>query len=579
MEDIHNPVEDYKSNLKETHAKNTADFFESLLRQSVVDEAANVQTVKSLRALEKKAVKENALNRNWKMLRGTVFASIVISVCIVLLAYSYWWITGVAIIFAPAIYKLNQIIASVQARIAAIEKQIDSKRSEAWQQMSALNQLYDWDITAKLIQQTAPRIALDPYFTNGRLSELQDTFGLNDEFNHDQRSIIFSHSGVLNGNPFVIAKMLEHWIGEKTYHGSLQISWTESVTDSRGNRSTVTRHQTLNASVTKPFPDYGNRTFIVYGNEAAPDLSFRRTSSNLSKLESGLINNWRKKRAEKALTKKSRDLTNDFTIMSNREFDTLFNATDRDHEVQFRLLFTPLAQQEMLSLLKDKQLGYGDNFEFSKQFMINVIESEHMKTVDISGNPEMFHAYELAQARKTFNEYHNHLFKSLFFGIAPILTIPLYQQHRPHAEIYKNTYASKSCFWEHETIANYFGEQTFQHPDCVTNNILKTKSKIEADGTQTVNVIANCYRSENRTDYVSIRGGDGHYHDVPVNWVEFFNVQRASDMVVKENLAVKEEAAALNEDVGWETLFQNKGIDTKNVVLRRSILSALLSSY
>lgn len=422
-----------------------------------------------------------------------------------------------------------------------------------------------------------PRIALDPYFTNGRLAELRDTFGLNNEFSHNERSIIFSHSGVLNGNPLVMARTLEHWMGEKTYHGSLNISWTEEETDSKGNSHSVTRHETLHASVTKPFPRYGNRTFIIYGNEAAPDLSFSRSPSSLSKLEDGFINNWRKKRAENTLEKKSRDLKDSFTIMSNREFDSLFGASDRDHEVQFRLLFTPLAQQEMLNLLQDKEVGYGDDFEFVKRHMINIVEPDHMMSIDISGNPEMFYAYELAHARKFFNDYHNNLFKSFFFGIAPILTIPLYQQHRSHADIYRDVYASKSCFWEHESIANYFGEKTFQHPHCITNSILKTQSKIESDDTQTVSITAYGYSGKDRTDYVSVHGGDGDNHEVRVDWVEYFDVQRESNMVVKEKVPTEIDETSLdNDDANLQNVFQNKRIDTKNILLRRSILSALL---
>lgn len=580
IEDIHEPIESYKSFFKDAHARNTTALFEDLVKKSVVDEAANIQTVKELREVEKKIANESSLSRNWKILRGVVVALLVISIGFVLIQYSYWWLIGVALIFGLPIYKFNKIIADVKARLEILENQGDAKRDEAWQQMSSLNQLYDWDIVAKLVQQTVPRIALDPYFTNGRLAELRDTFGLNDEFNHFERSIVFSHSGELNGNPFVMARTLEHRMGDKTYHGSLNITWTEWETDSKGNSHSVTRHETLRASVTKPFPEYGNRSLIIYGNEAAPDLSFNRSPSSLSKLEDGFFNNWRKKRAENALEKKSRDLSDGFTVMSNREFDSLFGAIDRDHEVQFRLLFTPLAQQEMLNLLKDKEVGYGDDFEFVKQRMINIVEPAHMRSIDISGNPDMFHSYELAQARKFFNEYHNNLFRSFFFGIAPVLSIPLYQQHRSHADIYKDVYASKSCWWEHEAIANYFGEKTFQHPDCITNSILKTQSKTESDGTQMVSVMAYGYRGEDRTDYVSVRGGDGHNHDVRVDWVEYFDVKRESNMVVKEKTPVEiNDASSDTNGENWQSLFQNKGIDTKDVLLRRSVLSALLPTH
>jgi hypothetical protein len=579
IEDIHEPVGNYKSFFKDAHARNTAAFFEDLVNKSAVDEAANIQTVKEMRAIENQLSNENTTSRGWRILRVLIIALLAAGVYFIVVHDLYWWTIGLALGSILPIYKLNKIISEVKARIAQLENQRNAKCDEAWQQMSALNQLYDWDIVAQLVQQTVPRIALDAYFTNGRLAELRDTFGLSDEFNHDERSIIFSHSGVLNGNPFVLARTLEHWMGEKTYHGSLNISWTEWETDSKGNSHSVTRHETLHASVTKPFPEYGNRTFIIYGNEAAPDLSFSRSPSSLSRLDDGFIDNWRKRRAEKALEKKSRNLKDGFTVMSNREFDSLFGALDRDHEVQFRLLFTPLAQQEMLNLLKDKEVGYGDNFEFVKRYMINMVEPNHMMSTDVSGDPKMFYAYELAHARKFFNDYHNNLFKSLFFGIAPILTIPLYQQHRSHTDIYKDVYAAKSCFWEHEAIANYFGEKTFQHPHCVTNSILKTQAKTELDGTQTVSVTAYGYNGEDRTDYISVYGGDGHYHKVRVDWIEYLDVQRESNMIVKEKIPSDIDKTLLDkDDSNWQNVFQNKGIDANNVLLRRSILSALSTS-
>lgn len=579
IEDILEPVGNYKSFFKDTHARNTAAFFEELVNKSAVDECANIQTVKELRAIENQIANESSTSKGWRILRGASIILLGAAVYFIVTHDLYWWAIGLALAFGIPIYKLNKIISEVKARIAQLESQRKAKCDEAWQQMSALNQLYDWDIVAQLIQKTVPRISLDAYFTNERLAELRNTFGLRDEFNNNERSITFSHSGVLNGNPFVLARTIEHWMGEKTYRGSLNISWTEWETDSKGNSHSVTRHETLHASVTKPFPEYGNRTFIIYGNEAAPNLSFSRSPSSLSKLDDGFINSWRKRRAEKALEKKSRNLNDGFTVMSNREFDSLFGALDRDHEVQFRLLFTPLAQQEMLNLLKDKEVGYGDDFEFVKRYMINIVEPNHMASTDISGDPKIFHAYELAHARQFFNDYHNNLFKSLFFGIAPILTIPLYQQHRSHADIYKDVYAAKSCSWEHEAIANYFGENTFQHPRCVTNSILKTKAKTELDGTQTVSVTAYGYVGEDRTDYISVRGGDGHNHKVRVDWVEYLDVKRESNMIIKETIPSEIDKTDLDMDnSNWHDVFQIKGIDVKDVLLRRSILSALSPS-
>lgn len=570
IDDVHEPLAQYASYFKTAHLNNTADFFEDLVRQSGVDEKANALTVQELRQLEQQAGGANATNKWWRILRGCVIALGAVAALYVFMHYAWLWLVLPAAVFVPAVYRLNRIIEASREQIKNIEQACDKKRAEAWAQMASLNQLFDWDIVAKLMQKTVPRIAFDPYFANGRLEELRNGFAWSGELG-DAHSVLCSHSGVLNGNPFVLARTLTHWMGSKTYHGSLQISWTEQVRGTDGKWHSETRYQTLNASIERPAPDYANQTYIVYGNEAAPDLVFSRSPSKLSKLEDGFFDKMRKNRAIKKLESKSRDMAegNTFTVMSNREFDALFGATDRNHEVQFRLLFTPLAQQEMLKLLKDSEVGYGDDFAFDKRNMINIVEPEHMRHTDLGCEPEKFHSYELAKSRSFFNGYHNDFFRSFYFGIAPLLAIPLYQQHRSHADIYKDTYSRKSCFWEHEAIANYHGEAQFKHPECVTRNILKTTAKVESDGSQTVCVTASGYGSVGRVEYVAVRGGDGRTHNVPVHWDEYYDVQRTSNMVVQEQ--------SLDGESDVRTVFDNRGVDYQKAVLRRSVVSAILS--
>lgn len=578
--DVHEPLEQYSSHFKSAHAANTSAFFEDLVRRSGVDEDANAGTVQELRELEKQAAGAGTVNKWWRFLRGVTVAAAVAAALYVVAQYSWPWLALPALALAGALYLLNRVINDSDARLKRLREACDAKRAEAWAQMAPLNRLFDWDIVARLMAKTVPRIAFDPYFSNGRMEELRKGFGWHGQLGADH-SIVFSHSGVLNGNPFILARTLSHWMGSKTYHGSLQISWTEQYRDSQGKWQSRTRYETLRASIERPFPKYENRTFIVYGNEAAPDLVFSRNPSKLSKLEDGLFDKWRKNRAIKKLEAKSRDVGegNTFTVMSNREFDALFDATDRNHEVQFRLLFTPLAQQEMLKLLKDNVAGYGDTFLFEKTNMINVVEPGHMRQTDISGAPENFHGYELAHSRRFFNGYHNDFFRSFYFGIAPLLAIPLYQQHRPHADIYKDTYSHKPCFWEHEAIANYHGEAAFNHPECVTRSILKTAMQHEADGSQKVRVTASGFRSVARTHYVSVYGGDGHSHRVPVYWDEYFEVENSADMLVKETAApgaMPGDAAGGSTQAPLPPVFAQRGVHGGRAVLRRSIFSAIL---
>ena len=584
IEDINEPLGRYQSTFKDEHARHTSELFESLLAKSGVDEAANAETVRLLRVLESEVAATKSSSRWWQAGRIVAWIAGAVSLMMAFTQSSVGWlvfgILGALACGALVFYKLNPMVAEAKAKLVELEQRRDEQLKIAWQQTAPLNRLYRWEFLASLFQKTVPRIELDPYFSNGRLDELRDSFDWSDSFNED-RSILFAHSGVLNGNPFVIARTLRHWIGTKTYHGTKQISWTERVRTSQGKWTTVRRHQTLHASVTKPFPEYEDTPAVVYGNEAAPDLSFTRTPSSLSGLEDGLISNWRKRRAVKALEARARNLQDGggFTVMANTEFDALFGATDRDHEVQFRLLFTPLAQQEMLKLLKDKEAGFGDAFSFLKQNRLNVVVPTHLEGTDISGDPANFHHYEVAYARTHFNTYYNELFRALYFGLAPLLAIPLYQQHRSHADIYRNLSTRQSNFWEHESIANYFGEGRFAHPDCVTRSLLKTETKSTDDGVQKIRVTAHGYRGKDRVDYVRVHGGDGKTHSVPVHWVEYFEVKRNSDIALTELPPGPDSSDAANQAAkpSWHTAFEKRGLDPGKAMLRRSIAALLLA--
>jgi hypothetical protein len=596
-DDVYEPLAFYRDTLKAEYARNTADLFEDLLRQSEVDASANAATVADIRVLDGQLAEASASSSRWRILRALVVTLAVAGMTGVMLyilpliwpdlswpAIGGHWALACLAAAVPGVLlitaRLNPIIRKIEDRLRMLREQHTRKSAQAWQQMVPLNRLYDWGTVASLVQKTVPRIALDPYFSRGRLDELRQTFDWDDSFNRD-KSVLFAQSGAINGNPFVLAETLNFRMGAKEYNGSLDISWQEDerYTGPQGQRRTrrITRHETLRASVTKPAPGYSREKLLIYGNEAAPTLSFSRSPSHLSGLDDGAINNWRKARKIKKLEALSRNLDDDsgYTIMANREFDALFNATDRDDEIQFRLLFTPLAQHQMLALLKDKTVGYGDDFMFIKSRMTNVIYPAHLANIDISASPSLFHHYDLAAARKVFNDYNNDYFKALFFALAPLLTIPLYQQHRSHADIYKDVYGKTASFWEHESIANFHGEKVFQHPDSVTSNILKTEQTSSDNSDHTVFVTAHGFRGHNRTDYVGVRGGDGRTHKVPVPWIEYEAVSRTSSLAIRETdgLTRQDYEQQTTASPDWQAFFRQWKIEPRDVSFRRSILS------
>ena len=74
--------------------------------------------------------------------------------------------------------------------------------------------------------------------------------------------------------------------------------------------------------------------------------------------------NWQN--ALQGLERKSEDALEDggnFQALANEEFDAQFNALDRNNEVEFRVLFTPLAQSNYKDIFENSP--YGDDFLFS----------------------------------------------------------------------------------------------------------------------------------------------------------------------------------------------------------------------
>lgn len=464
---------------------------------------------------------------------------------------------GAFVVLLLLLIKVYPRLKQLKTERGELEKTIDDLKKTAWGQMAPLNRLYDWDILTRMMSETVPRLEFDPYFTTQRLADLQATYGWDDSFNAT-RSVIYSHSGLINGNPFVICRTRKMRMGEKTYYGSKTIYWTSREYGADGKYHTVHHSQTLTASVTAPYPNYYEKTRLIYGNTAAPDLIFTRTHSGLASREKSLSFKWKKSR----LRRKARNLDGaDFAMMTNEEFEVAFDTSNRNNNQQYALLFTPLAQESMLKLLKDKQWGFGDDFDFGKQKMINTIVSNHMQTLDLDMDPAQYRHFDYDKAKQDFYDINARYFRAIYFCLAPLLCVPMYQQIRPQQDIYGRDMQRHSAFWEHEALANFWGQEHFMHPQCVTDCILKTEQQNRRGDNATITVYAHGYRAVQRLTYVSKFGGDGRMHRVPVYWDEYLPVTGKGTMYMQED-----------NDTSDSANTQSQRLDHINNVLHKSKL-------
>ena len=337
----------------------------------------------------------------------------------------------------------------------------------------------------------------------------------------DDTSVLYAHSGTINGNPFAIYRTRTMVWGTMTYSGSKTIHWTTRERGADGKYETRHHSQTLTATVTAPYPEYPEITKLVYGHAAAPDLTFHREKNMFDYKQGGLLYGIKKKHLER----RSRKLSSDYAMDVNDEFEVTFTASDRNDNQQFFLLFTPLAQQSMVELIQDKEDSYGDDFEFEKTGKINTVTSDHVQSIALDLNPDYFRQYDFNRSRENFIRLNCDFFRAVYFNLAPILSIPLYQD-APQGYMTQTVKAvdSASSPWEHESLANFWGESNFCNPACERPNILKTQLLRGADGPGIVNVTAYSYASHERLTYVKKYGGDGRWHNVPVYWRDYYPV-------------------------------------------------------
>lgn len=575
VEDIYDPLDEYVNTFAPRFRQVAKDTFAQLSKEAGVDINANRQTCKKLYKAQGdlKSVKSK--------LCWTIFLCVVmwggaigggIAIYNMYDSFESWEIVLIAIGIATALlllfWKIQPLIKRLKSERNGLIEKTTKLEKEAWQQMAPLNRLYDWDILTRMMTQTVPKLEFDSYFTTQRLADLQEVYGWDGTFNQE-RSVIYSHSGLINGNPFVLCRTRKMEMGTKTYYGHKTIYWTTRERGSDGKMHTVRHSETLTASVTAPYPGYYEKTRLIYGNTAAPDLKFYRKQSGLANCEGSLSYRWQRRK----LRKKSRDLTNnDFAMMTNEEFEVAFDTSNRNSNQQYALLFTPLAQANMLKILKDNSASYGDDFDFEKNCMINTILPDHIQSIDLDMNPHQYQNFDYDKAEKDFYDINAQYFRAIYFCFAPLLCVPMYQQIRSQENIYGRDMQRHSAFWEHEALANFWGQDHFKHPQCVTDCILKTKKEQTLGDSSSVTVYAYGYRVEQRISYITKWGGDGRTHKVPVYWDEYLPVTGKRRMDIAEDNHYDDAKANQHQRIAHVTeVLKDSGMD----VYRRHIVSKL----
>lgn len=519
---IYDPLEEFQTKHKARHSEITHKFFEDLVQRSGVDVEQNRKTVKQYNDCKENLAK---LKRKLNWLR---FFRVLMCITILLIPL-------VILKMTPKIRQLRSACSEADQRAAALLE-------EAEQQMRPLNQLFTDRDGLHMIESALPLISFDECFTVQQEADMIINYDF-EEFSKSEQSTVDVLAGRYNDNPFLFENRLIHTMGVETYHGYKTIHWTETYRDSNGKLQTRTRTQTLHATVTKPKPFYNTQVVLNYCSQGGPELCFSRDASQLHRKSDREIERL-VKRGEKKLqrkTEKALSQNDDFMSMSNSDFEVLFDALDRTDEVQFRTLFTPLAQTNMVELIRS-EAGYGDDFHFIKRKRTNQIISQHSQGRPINLLAEKYRSYSFDIIQSNFIEENAAFFKAIYFDFAPLLAIPMYQERPVHSlkpiPAYNQRYSLKEC----EALANAVDLKYVVHPDTKTPAILKSSFVASKDNIDENCITAYSYDIEKCVDTVTMMGGDGHRHAVAVEWDRYLPLEESNHFYVSATEIAKDKS-------------------------------------
>ncbi len=540
-DDLLEPAKGYP-HLRERVLKEAEKIFDGLVKDANVNLPNNDSTCdkyyekeKEIEELGKTLGKKKALKGFCIFLTIAFFVAAIVGIfgianswnmglCIGLLAGGI--VLGIIMIIV-IVKAVNPRIKNMEDILNKMRKEANEIKNEAITQMNPLNERFDWNLAQRAISTAVPLLQLDDNFDVRKYQYLQEKYGY-EENDDDDISTYFVQSGSILGNPFILERDFCCRMVNKAYTGQITIHWTTTYHDKNGSH-TVSHSQTLTATTYHPAPEYNYITYLTYANEAAPKLVFSREPTVTDGTNAKKIAKQVKKGTKEAekLVKESAmdDDPHDLQLMGNNEFEVLFNALNRNDEVQFRLLFTPLAQNNLLKLIKDGS-PFGDDFSFYKDKKINTIMSKHDQNVDIYGNPASFEGFDNRVMKKKYIDYVDQYFKNIFFDFAPLLSIPLYQQQKPAEYIYGHPFETNVNVFEHESLANSFDPELFKPDNAITPSILKTEFVNKANEFDRVEVTSHAYQGFPEVDYVNKMGGDGKMHTIPVHWTRYEPVSR-----------------------------------------------------
>ena len=522
------PIKYYNYFLKDQHLDNINACLDDFVKQSGFSIDENKETVN---AYNKMLTKSLMFEKNIGKKRA--FSTFLLIIGIILCPI----IVGIFILIMRA-KKIKPQIAGLEEEKNKIDKEVSRLLNHAKAQTQPLLDLISDEVAVQLAEKTAPILDFDERCEQERVEQMVEQFGLvEDEF--DNHSTLVVQSGDLHGNPFILTQTYVMDMVPKVYTGTLVIHWTTTVHTKEGTR--VVHHtQTLTASRTEDVPKYSVQSKLMLASDAAPKLSFQRAPAGLAGKSEKDVERYVKKfekedekKAQKAIKKGE-----SYTKMANSKFEAYLNSSNRNNEVEYRLLFTPLAQKNICFMFSQDK-PYGDDITFYKKGQISSLYSSHSANMDYSGGNYNYASYDYEVIKKKFTDYNMSFFQGLYYDFAFFLSIPMFQQHVPLTFIPTHQPARNVSSYESECLLNKLEARRFGHPETTTEVILTTEVLSKGKDVDNINVVGHSFKAVPHTDFIPVLGGDGMMHAVPVPYYIYEPLTQRTPMTIYKNAVPK----------------------------------------
>ncbi len=543
--------------------------FERLTQQSRIDIEANQKKVEQYKQLKGIETSFRAKRGRFNLLQ--LLLLIVFAINSVLLIFAFVGLINKVDINAPTrlaiqiplsivLMMIISLIGKKTKALNKIEKEFESKATaeqyEMYDQMAWLNSLFDTQITKEALEKTLPFLKLNDYFDDDQAAYL---LAPADQVPDD--SILEILSGKMYGNSMIFLKMMRMEMGIEVYTNTISVPRLSTYIDSNGKLQTETVYDYYTGRYSAPKPFYFDFVQLLYSHDAAPNLSFSRSGNRVHMKNEQSLRRY-VERESKKLHKRQEDsvkLGQAFSLLDNIEFEVLFNALDRNNEVEFRALFSPLAQQNMRDVILHSP--FGDDFIVRKECRHYSVFADHTTFWDMRVDVNKFRHFSYEEAKKNFIQFNMSYFQHFYSLLLPVLAIPLH--HEPHVgqEYPEGVSPYRYSAFEKEMLANALDYSLVAHPETATNGILKIEECGASGKTEFFTVTCQTFATVERVAEVY----DGP-QKVPVPWIEYIPLSKtslASCRVVNlpepefEALKAREEFRAIEANTIGEIVYKN----------------------